>query len=61
MYIALYYKPFVCKALRYGLGVTVGSYRFTGDWNLADWKMTGTKMPDYTNTVSHYAASNIFC
>jgi len=28
---------------------------------LQNWKMADRKMPDYTNTVSHYASSNIFC
>ena len=29
MYIALYYKPFISRALRYGPGVTTGSHSFT--------------------------------
>jgi len=39
----------------------IGNIVLEGDWNLQDWKMTDRKMLDYTNTVSHNAASNIFC
>jgi len=33
IYIALYLKPFICKALSYGPCVTTGSHSFTCHWH----------------------------